>query len=112
MSKEFLKSDIDENKYKAGLGYFIFFLPLVLCKDSKLGRHCANQGLILLIVSGLLNALLGIFTVIPLIGWIFEIAAGLVRFALLVVALLCFLQLTTNDRAPEIPYVGGFRIID
>ena len=111
MSTEFLRSDIEKNKFKAGLGYFVFFLPLVLCKDSKLGRHCANQGLLLLIVSGLISALLGIFTGIPLIGWIFAIAARVVRFVLLLVALLCFLQLTTNDRAPEIPYIGSFRII-
>lgn len=111
MNKEFLKSDIEKNKYKAGLGYLIFFLPLILCKDSKLGRHCANQGLLLLIASGLISALLGVFTVIPLIGWIFSIAAGLARFVLLLIGILCFLQLTTNDRAPEIPYIGGFRII-
>lgn len=112
MNKEFLKSDIEKNKYKAGLGYFIFFLPLILCKDSKLGRHCANQGLLLLIANVLISALLGIFTVIPLLGWIFSVAAGLARFVLFVVALLCFLQLTTHDRAPEIPYIGGFRIIE
>lgn len=111
MSNEFLKSDIEENKYKAGLGYFVFFLPLILCKDSKLGRHCANQGLLLWIASAMLSLLLGVFTCIPLLGWIFELAAGLVRFVLVLVALLCFLQLSTNDRAPEIPYIGGFRII-
>lgn len=111
MNNEFLRSDIEKNRYKAGLGYFVFFLPLLLCKDSKLGRHCANQGLLLLIVSALISVLLGIFTGIPLIGWIFAIAANLVRFVLLLVALLCFLQLTTNDRAPEIPFVGSFRII-
>ena len=112
MNREFLKSDIEKNKYKAGLGYFVFFLPLILCKDSKLGRHCANQGLLLLIVSGLFTALLSIFTAIPLLGWIFAIAARLVRFVLFLVALLCFLQLTTHDRAPEIPYIGGCRIIE
>jgi len=111
MSSDFLKSDLEKNKYRAGLGYFVFFLPLILCKDSKLGRHCANQGLLLLIASVLISMLLGIFTGIPLIGWIFSIAAGLVRFVLLLVALLCFLQLTTNDRAPEIPFIGTFRII-
>ena len=66
MNKEFLKEDIEKNKFKAGLGYFIFFLPLVLCKDSKLGRHCANQGLLLMIASGLISVLLNIFTVIIL----------------------------------------------
>lgn len=111
MSAEFLKSDIEKNKFKAGLGYFVFFLPLILCRDSKLGRHCANQGLLLWIASILLSALLGIFTGIPLIGWVFGLVSRLVRFVIFLVALLCFLQLTTNDRAPEVPYIGGFRII-
>ena len=109
MSAEFTRQDMEANKFKAGLGYFVFFLPFLLCKDSKLGRHCANQGLLLLIASILVSLLLGIFTGIPLIGWIFQITAKLVRFVLLLVALLCFLQLTTNERAVEVPFIGSFR---
>lgn len=111
MSAEFSRTDLENNKFKAGLGYFVFFLPLILCKDSKLGRHCANQGLLLWIASALISLLLGIFTGIPLLGWVFRLAARLVRFVMFVVALLCFLQLTTNDRAPEIPFIGVYRII-
>lgn len=111
MSAEFLKSDIEQNKYKAGMGYFVFFLPLILCRNSKLGRHCANQGLILWIASTLLSLLLGIFAGIPLLGWIFVLAGKLVRFAWLLLALMCFLQLSTHDRAPKIPYIGDFKII-
>ena len=109
MSAEFTRQDMESNKFKAGLGYFVFFLPFLLCKDSKLGRHCANQGLLLLVASVLIGVLLGIFTGIPLIGWIFRIAAKLARFVLFVVALLCFLQLTTNERAVEVPFIGSFR---
>ena len=29
MSSDFLKSDLEKNKYRAGLGYFVFFLPLI-----------------------------------------------------------------------------------
>lgn len=111
MNTSFTMQDMEQNKYKAGLGYFVFFLPLILCKDSKLGRHCANQGLILLIASILLSALIGIFAGIPLIGWAIRIVGRLVRFGMFVIALLCFLQLTTSEKAVEIPYIGGFRII-
>ena len=111
MTAEFTKADMESNKFKAGLGYLMFFLPLILCKDSKLGRHCANQGLLLEIASLLISLFLQIFTEIPLIGWIFAVAGGLVRFVLLVVGILCFLQLTTNERAPEVPFIGKFRII-
>lgn len=111
MSAEFARKDMDENKFKAGLGYFMFFLPFLLCKESKLGRHCANQGLILFIASILVSVFLGIFSGIPLIGWIFDLVARLFRFVLFLVSLLCFLQLTTNERAVEVPFIGGFRFI-
>lgn len=111
MSTEFTRQDIEANKVKAGLGYFVFFLPLILCKGSRLGRHCANQGLLLLISSILLSLLVGLFTGVPLLGWLVRLIGRLIRFALFLVALLCFLQLTTNERAPEIPFIGSFRII-
>lgn len=111
MIEEFSRQDIEQNKIKAGLGYLVFFLPLILCKDSKLGRHCANQGLLLLIVSLLISGLLGILTGIPLLGWAFVLVGKLARFALFLLGLLCFLQLTTNGRAVELPVVGSFRII-
>lgn len=111
MNPYFSTQDIQENKLKAGLGYLVFFLPLILCKDSKLGRYCANQGLLLLIVGVLASALLGIFTGIPLLGWAFTLLGRLVRFALLLIGLLCFLQLTTNERTTELPFIGSFRIL-
>lgn len=111
MNQYFSAQDLKENKIKAGLGYLVFFLPLVLCKDSKLGRHCANQGLLLLIVNVVVNLLLGIFTGIPLLGWAFVLAQKLASFVLVLVGLLCFLNLTTNERAAEIPFIGSFRII-
>lgn len=111
MSMEFTKADLEANKFKAGLGYFVFFLPLILCTDSKLGRHCANQGLLLWIASALIGLLLRILAGIPLLGWIFGLVAGLASLAEFLIALLCFLQLMTNERAPEIPFIGVFRII-
>ena len=111
MAVEFLKSDMDENKFKAGLGYFVFFLPLLLCRDSKLGRHCANQGLLLELAALLTGVVEGIFSVIPLVGWLVAIACGLARFLLFVIALLCFLRLVNHDCAPEVPYIGGYRLI-
>ena len=103
--------DMRENKVKAGLGYIIFFLPLILCKNSKLGKYCANQGLLLWIASLLIGILMGVFASIPLLGWIFKLAQGLVQFALLLIAVMCFLQLSTNERVIELPSIGKFKII-
>ena len=90
----------------------MFFLPLILCRDSKLGRHCANQGLILFIVSLLAGMVLGIFAGVPLLGWLFRLAARLVQFALFAVGVICFVLLTSSGKAVELPVVGKIHILD
>lgn len=107
----FSQEDWNQNKIAAGLGYIVFFLPLILRKESKLGRYCANQGLLLTIVSVLVSLFLGIFTGVPLLGWIFKLAQNLVQFALLLVGVLCFVMLTTQEKLIELPVIGKLKII-
>lgn len=59
--------DIEKNKMMAGLCYFLFFLPLLACPESKYAKFHANQSLILLITGIIGNVILGI---IPVLGWI------------------------------------------
>jgi uncharacterized membrane protein len=63
----FDSADIEKNKTMAGLSYFIFFLPLIACPESRYAKFHANQALLLLIVSVAGNIIL---TIIPIIGWI------------------------------------------
>ena len=109
---EFDREDMQQNKTMAALGYLVFFVPLICCRESKLGRFCANQGLLIMIVQILLAILFSILGGIPLLGWVFRLAGRLASLAVLVVALLCMLQLMTNERAVELPYIGGFRILE
>jgi len=109
--KHFSTEDLARNRTWAALGYLVFFLPLIKCKNSPLGRHCANQGLLLTIVHLLLSALFGVLGEIPLLGWIFDLAGGLCGFALLVLAVLCLAQLLSNDRVCELPFIGHIRLI-
>ncbi len=81
----FEQADIDKNKTIAGLAYIIFFLPLLVCPDSKYARFHANQGLLLLIVAIAGNIILGI---IPIIGWILMPLYALVIFALAIMGLI------------------------
>ena len=111
MDREFTPEDLKQNRTMAALGYIVFFIPLLKCGDSKLGKYCANQGLILLVLMVLVSILGRIMSVIPFIGWLFTLAAGLVGFALLCVGILCFVQLMTNDNVVELPFVGGFRLL-
>ncbi len=44
-------ADVQKNKVMAMLGYLIFFLPLLLAKDSKFARYHANQATWVFIIS-------------------------------------------------------------
>ena len=109
--RNFSSEDLARNRTWAALGYLVFFIPLLKCKNSKLGRYCANQGLILLILNVLVSALFGILGGIPLIGWLFLLAGRLACLVLVVVGLLCMIQLMTNDRVCELPLVGFIRLL-
>ena len=107
----FTAEDMARNRTWAALGYLLFFLPLIKCKNSPIGRYCANQGLLLLIVALLVRIFFAIFGGIPLIGWIFNLIGGLACLALLVLGLLCMIQLMSNDRVCELPLIGHIRLI-
>lgn len=111
MDREFTAEDLAQNKTMAALGYIVFFIPLLKCADSKVGRYCANQGLILLVLMILASILGRIFSIVPFIGWLFTLAGSLVSFALFVVGLVCFAQMMTHENVVELPYVGGFRLL-
>ncbi|MEA4899275.1 hypothetical protein ACH6CV_07090 [Bacillota bacterium Meth-B3] len=110
-------SDVQENRVKGGVGYvpFLFFLPLILCPNSKYGRFCANQGFIAVAASAvvavafwILNLLLGW---IPLIGWLVDAVRWLLEAAILLLALYhAFLACSKGD-ARELPMLGGLRLI-
>ncbi len=51
---------------------FVFFIPLLACKDSPYGRFYSNQGLLLFI----LWVIYLIASKIPLIGWLIYIVIG------------------------------------
>ncbi|WP_069998034.1 DUF4870 domain-containing protein [Cellulosilyticum sp. I15G10I2] len=96
--------DIEKNKVIAGLAYFIFFLPLIVCPDSAFGKFHANQGLLLFIVSIAGNI---IFTLIPFVGWIILPFFGIFIMVLVIMGLINGLQ----GKAKELPIIGKYRII-
>ena len=55
--RNFSTEDLARNRTWAALGYLLFFIPLIKCKHSPLGRYCANQGLLLLIVIAIVRIL-------------------------------------------------------
>jgi uncharacterized membrane protein len=100
----FDQADIEKNKTIAGLAYIIFFLPLLVCPNSKYGRYHANQALILFIVSVAGTIILSI---IPIIGWLLlpVFSIGILIFAIM------GLINGLSGKAKELPIIGKFKLL-
>ncbi|MEL7622766.1 MAG: hypothetical protein AAGU12_04180 [Clostridiales bacterium] len=96
--------DVEQNKTMAGLAYFIFFLPLIACPQSKYARFHANQALILLILGVAGNVILGI---IPIIGWILMPFFGI---GVLILGIMGLIN-GFGGKAKELPIIGKFTIL-
>jgi len=106
--QQFDPVDIEKNKVVAALSYLgiLFFLPLVVCPESRFGRFHANQGLLLLIVSIIINVVWSMFILIPLVRTLISLLY-LAVFALFLYGLINTLQ----GNAKELPIIGSIRII-
>ena len=87
--------DVEENKYVAALSYIglLFFVPLLMKKESPFAQFHAKQGLVIVIAW-----IVGSFVFwVPILGW-------LLGLTLLVTDVLALFR-TMSGKAWEIPYV-------
>lgn len=111
----FDEEDIRQNRTMAGLSYILFFLPLIVCKDSKFGRFHANQGLLLLILS--MAGYIAISVVTTILATITWRLFGLISLIYSVFGLLILIMAVyglvngINGKAVELPVIGKYRII-
>jgi uncharacterized membrane protein len=103
-SEVFDQADIEKNKTIAGLAIIIFFLPLIVCPESRFGRFYANQGLLLFILSVGGSIILSL---IPFVGWML---LPLYSIGILVLAILGLVN-GLSGKAKELPLIGKFRLI-
>ena len=108
-------ADIEKNKAMGGLAYFIFFLPLIACPESKYGRFHANQGLIYLIFSIACGIAMSIVSVIFLsitwrLYWISSLFSFIIWLAILAVGIVGLIN-GFSGKARELPFIGKIRII-
>lgn len=108
--------DIEKNKMMAGLGYIIFFIPMIVMNESKFARFHANQILLLLIpevavsiIGTILSTMLmaslsfGLAGLIGLITVGFSIAVGVVAIINMIAAF--------RGEAKRVPFIGHITII-
>lgn len=107
-----------DNKIMFILAYLgiLFFLPLVSCPNSKVGRFHANQGLLLFITSivgSIASTILS--SIILAISWRLSLALSpLIWFAWSVVMLVLMIIGMVNANKGEqkpLPIIGKFKII-
>lgn len=96
--------DIEKNKTMAGLSYLLFFLPLIVCPESRYAKFHANQALLLLITGIAGNVILGI---IPVIGWMLLPVFGL---GVLVLGIMGLVN-GFGGKAKRLPLIGRIDIL-
>ena len=107
--------DYQDNHLLAAVGYVIFFLPLLLKKDSRLCKYAANQGLlgliafvVVVVAFWFLNLLLGW---IPLVGLVIRIAGWLCRLAV-VACMVYYGWRCYTGKVEPLPYIGGINLLN
>jgi len=100
----FEATDIEKNKTMAGLAYLIFFLPLIVCPESKYAKFHANQGLLLFIVAIVGNIVLGM---IPIIGWMIM---PLYAIGILIIGIMGLIN-GFGGKAKRLPIFGKYNIL-
>ena len=98
--------EVEDNKVIFILAYLgiLFFLPLVACPNSKVGRFHANQGLLLFILSVAGQIVLGILSLIAgAIYWLFGAFISFISWIwwilILVLAIMCMISATRGNRS-------------
>ena len=104
--EQFTGAWYDQKIYRicSALGYIMFFVPLVMCPESRFGRFHANQSLVnlILITFGAVSC-----SFIPKIGWLISA----------LVVLMCLVNsvrgiiLSLRFKAKYIPFFGRISII-
>jgi len=105
-------ADITKNKAMGGFAYFLFFLPLLVCPESKYGRFHSNQGLIYLFLcigGGIANGILSAILTWRL-WWLSSILSLVIGIPILVIGIIGLIN-GFSGKAKELPVIGKFRII-
>lgn len=109
---EFDTMDIERNKVVCAISYlgFLFFLPLLACKDSPYGKFHANQALVIFIAEAVVGAVSTVLGALPLLGWAGKIVSALGGLVCLIYAVLGIVY-TLQGKAMQLPFIGAVKII-
>lgn len=111
LTKNYEIQDINANKPMGILAYLglLVLVPIFTARESKFAMFHAEQGLVLCVLAHLVGILAAIFSLIPVVGFIFSILMGLVGVVILVLMILGIAN-SVNGLAKQLPIVGKYTI--
>ncbi|NMB32923.1 MAG: hypothetical protein GX992_01600 [Clostridium sp.] len=115
-NESFEQEDIQKNKAIAALSYLIFFLPFLVCPESKYAKFHANQALLVFIANLGGNIVIRVFLglvlgSIPFLGWFIRVLLasfyGVFIFILIVMGIINAI----NGEAKKLPLFGEINLL-
>lgn len=112
-TSQFDPQDINDNKGMSVLAYigFLFLVPLLACPNSRFARYHTNQGLVLFLMELAIGVVIGIFSIIPVIGIIIGGLLGSVGGILALVLSILGIVNVAQGQAKELPIIGKITLL-
>lgn len=107
----FTPEEVQKNNILAAVCYLVpilFFLPLLIDKNSSYCRFHANQALIWFVLDLILGVIIKVLGLIPILGAIINVIVSL---AILAVAV-CLMIGAYKGMAVRIPFIGSINLIN
>lgn len=95
---------VENEKLIAALAYFIFFIPLIAAKESKLAMYHANQAFNLFV----LWVALTIANIVPILGQLVWLFGSIFSVVLLVIGIMN----AFNGEEKELPVIGKYKLVN
>ena len=109
---DFNGDDIRHHKLTYLFGIFVFFIPLLAARQGRLGKFYANQGLVFLLLHGILFGLYMIvnyFVPFPFDMLVF--GTYIVLMIMVCVLMLVAIVNVVRDAKRDVPIIGKLRLI-
>ena len=103
---QYAEDDIQQNKLMAILAYLnlLVLIPLFAAKNSPFARFHVNQGIILLLITIVINVLDSVVFILP------NIIFTILRILIIALVLLGIYNVISG-KAKELPLIGGIKIL-
>lgn len=110
---QFDPQDIANNKGMSVLAYIgiLFLIPLLACPNSKFARYHTNQGLVLFLLEIAVGVVSGIIGIIPVVGWILSGIISAVCGIFTLILMIMGIINAAQGQAKELPLIGKISLL-